>query len=137
MWKLRCSDLDNRMSIVSQRELGWTPTDLGRASMPVSNSYSSSTPAVTPNVQSQRACYSCGDVGHLKRNCPRLKRDITLVALVLTKGHMRLSVTVTIKVIRTIAVTGLLLRLPVVLTFVWILVMFILWPILMDIVIWR
>ena len=121
----------------SQSVRAWTSSDLGRASMPGSNSYSSSIPAVTPNVLSQRACYSCGDVRHLKRNCPRLKRDITLVALVLTKGHMRLSVTVTIKVIRTIAVTGLLLRLPVVLTIVWILVMFILWPILIDIVIWR
>jgi len=38
---------------------------------------------------------------------------VTLVALVPTKGHMRLPVTVTIKVIRTIAVMGLPLQLLV------------------------
>jgi len=34
----------------SQSARAWTSTDPGRASMPGSNSYSSSTPAVTPNV---------------------------------------------------------------------------------------
>jgi len=62
---------------------------------------------------------------------------VTLVALVPTKGHMRLPVTVTIEVIRTVAVMGLPLQLLVVLITVWIMVMFILCQTLMDIVIRR
>jgi len=61
------------VTVSSQPVRTWTST----APVPSSNSnsYSVPTSTVTPNFPSQRGCYNCGDLGHMKRNCPRPKRS--------------------------------------------------------------
>ena len=75
----RMTDVEVAVRQPRQPDVSSQPVRTSASTAPVSSSNSNSYPipasTVTPNFPSQRGCYNCGDLGHMKRNCPRAKRS--------------------------------------------------------------